>query len=113
VGQAAGLATGTQTFTVTPSEAADAVTSVATDNTGSREYTVAGLTDATEYNVALVVTDNVTDTDGTISFADAGSDSLADGIGGTDAAIEQIDGSATDQTDAQTFTASGTPATTS
>ncbi len=111
MGQAAGLATGTQTFTVTPSEAADAVASAATDNTGSREYTVAGLTDATEYNVALVVTDNVTDTDGTISFADAGSDSLADGIGGTDAAIEQIDGSATDQTDAQTFTASGTSAT--
>ncbi|TNM68795.1 cell wall-binding repeat-containing protein [Streptomyces sp. NP160] len=72
------------------------VSTSATDNKGSREYTASGLDSNKKYNIALLPTANVKKAaDGTITFADSTGDLVADGTQSgavTTAKLEVING---------------------
>lgn len=86
-------ATKNQDYVVTGAEAATNVASTGTSNSGAREYSVSGLTAGTTYDVRLFPAENVTVTDGVVSFRDTTpNNGLAD-AGNTPAVIEQVNGS--------------------
>ena len=72
MGQAAGLTASTQTFAVSPADAATNTVSAGSStnaNRGSRQYTVAIPSDVTDVNIALVPAENVVvQNDGTVTF---------------------------------------------